>query len=112
MTTTESTSRAFAATFPAPADPRAGATPLIRVQPDGRCAELVIDTGLPLRSGKTWQAYAKVFCSDVFHAQMMANRLGERLGDAVEQARREAYQQGYRDARQRRRPRAGFSRVL
>lgn len=85
---------------------------LLRVQPDGRAAEIVIDTGMPLRSGKTWLAYAKVFCSDVFHAEMMAERLRERIGDAIEQARREAYERGYRDARLRRRPLARFSRSL
>ncbi len=85
---------------------------LLRVQPDGRAAEIVIDTGLPLRSGKTWQAYAKVFCCDVFHAEMMAERIRERIGDAVEQARRDAYQRGYRDARRKRRPLNKFSRSL
>jgi hypothetical protein len=85
---------------------------LLRVQPDGRAAEIVIDTGMPLRSGKTWLAYAKVFCSDVFHAEMMAARLRERIGDAIEQARREAYERGYRDARLRRRPLGRFSRSL
>jgi len=85
---------------------------ILRVQPDGRTAELVIDTGMPLRSGKTWQAYAKVFCCDVFHAEMMATRIRERLGDAIESARREAYERGYRDARRQRPRLRKFSRKL
>lgn len=85
---------------------------ILRVQPDGRAAEVVIDTGMPLRSGKTWQAYAKVFCSDVFHAEMMATRIRERLGDAIESARREAYERGYRDACRRRPRLRKFSRKL
>lgn len=85
---------------------------ILRVQPDGRSAELVIDTGMPLRSGKSWLAYAKVFCHDVFHAELMAERIRCRIGDAVEQARREAYEKGYQDGRVRRSRLRKFSRKL
>ncbi|MGE9293111.1 MAG: hypothetical protein ACQKBW_05825 [Puniceicoccales bacterium] len=103
------TSSTPAAREPSPA---ADSSSLLRVQPDGRAAEIVIDTGMPLRSGKTWQAYAKVYCSDIFHAQMMAKCLSVRIGDAIESARREAYLSGYRDGSRRRRACRTFSRDL
>jgi len=82
--------------------------PLLTIQPDGRSAELIIDTGLRLRSGTPWRAYAKVPCHDPLHAELLA----QRLGDAVENARREAYQQGYADASRDEAPRARFPRTL
>jgi hypothetical protein len=85
---------------------------IIDIQPDGRAAELVIDTGHRTRTGRTWRAFAKVFCNDPFHAQLMAERLRERLGDAIEAARREAYQAGYNDAASNRAPLTEFSRQL
>ncbi|MGF1485429.1 MAG: hypothetical protein ACFBZ8_13815 [Opitutales bacterium] len=94
---------------PAPAEE---CVSVLYIQPDGRTAEVVIDTGHRLRTGKSWRAYAKVYCNDPLHAQLMAERLKKRLGDAVEMARREAYAQGYADARARRARLRSFSREL
>ncbi len=76
----------------------AASRPLIRIEPSGRCAELVIDTGHTLRSGRTWMAYARVPCANVFAARLLAENLSRRLREAVAEARREAYEEGYTDA--------------
>ncbi len=86
--------------------------PVLQVQPDGRTAEVVIDTGHRLRTGKPWRAFAKVWCNDPLHAQLMAERLQARLGDAIEAARKEAYEAGYADARSKRARLRRFSRIL
>lgn len=98
---------------PGPVASQASARPpILVVRPDGLCAELVVDTGMRLSTGRTWRAFAKVRCKDVYTASLVAEQLNKRLGDAVEQARREAYEAGYRDARQRRNRRRQFSRTL
>ncbi len=85
---------------------------ILNIQQDGKKAELVIDTGHPLRNGKNWQAYAKVYCPNVFTAQLVAERLAKRLGDAVEGAREEAYELGYQHALGNHPRMSGFSRAL
>ena len=86
--------------------------PVIIIQQDGRKAEIVMDTGYPLRNGKTWRAYAKVYCPNVFTAGLVAESLDKRLGDAVEAARREAYEAGYQDALLKQSHQVDFSRNL
>ena len=85
---------------------------ILNIQLDGRKAEVVIDTGHPLRGGKNWLAYAKVYCPNVFTAQLVADRLAKRLGDAVQAAREEAYELGYEHALDNQPRISGFSRVL
>ncbi|MFA5257601.1 MAG: hypothetical protein WC360_05565 [Opitutales bacterium] len=85
---------------------------ILRVQASGRCAELVVDTGHLLGSGRTWLAYAKVPCSNVYTASMLSENLGKRIGDAVAQARREAYNAGYRAARMGEAPHTYFDGTL
>lgn len=85
---------------------------VITVQQEGRHAEIVVDTGHPLRNGKTWQAYAKVFCPNVFTARLVAEQLGRQIGDAVEKARREAYEDGYEHALKSEPRLTAFSREL
>ena len=72
--------------------------PILRVQASGRSVEFVIDTGHVLSSGKTWLAFAKLPCSNVYTAQTLCDSLGRRIGEAVASARREAYLSGYRAA--------------
>jgi hypothetical protein len=86
--------------------------PLITIQPDGSKAELVIDTGVPLKGGRNWRAFAKVFCRDPYHAQLVAESLGNRLGEAIAAARRDAYTAGYADGRTGCEPRGNFSQEL
>ncbi len=81
---------------------------ILNIQQDGRKAEVVIDTGHPLRGGKNWLAYAKVYCPNVFTAQLVTKR----LGDAVQAAREEAYELGYKHALGNHPRISGFSRVL
>ena len=85
---------------------------ILNIQQDGKKAEIVIDTGHPLRDGRTWLAYAKVYCPNVFTARLVADRLAQRLGDAVQSARQEAYDLGYQDALGNQPRTTGFSRVL
>lgn len=85
---------------------------ILNIQQDGKKAEVIIDTGHPLRGGKTWLAYAKVYCPNVFTARLVADRLTQQIGDAVQSARQEAYELGYEHA-QGNHPRTnGFSRVI
>jgi hypothetical protein len=74
-------------------------SPILRVQTCGRCAEVVVDTGHPLNSGKNWLAFAKVQCANVYTAQMVCDSLSRRIEEAVIEARREAYYMGYDAAR-------------
>ncbi len=87
-------------------------TPILQIQQDGRKAEIVVDTGHALRGGKTWRAFAKVFCPNVFIANLVAERLKRRLGEAVEAARRESYQLGYEHGARRSEPLREFSPEL
>ncbi len=86
--------------------------PVILIQQDGRKAEIVIDTGYPLRNGKTWRAFAKVYCPNVYTAGLVTESLDRRIGDAVEAARREAYEEGYRHALLKQAHQVEFSRDL
>lgn len=74
-------------------------SPILNIQQEGRKAEIIVDTGHALGNGKTWRAYAKLDCPNVFTAGLIADRLRHRIGDAVEVARREAYELGYRHGR-------------
>ncbi len=85
---------------------------ILNIQQEGRKAEVVIDTGHALRGGKNWLAYAKVYCPNIFTAQLVADRLAKRLGDAVQAAREEAYELGYEHASGNQPRISGFSRVL
>ena len=87
-------------------------SPVILIQQDGRNAEIVVNTGYPLRNGKTWRAYAKVYCPNVFTACLVTERLDRRLGDAIETARREAYDAGYQHALLKQPHQIEFSRDL
>ena len=87
-------------------------TPILQIQQDGRKAEIIIDTGHALRSGKTWRAFGKVFCPNVFTAGLVAESLKRRVGDAVAAARLEAYKLGYEHGTLRREPQREFSPEL
>jgi hypothetical protein len=87
-------------------------SPVLRVQASGRCAEVVVDTGHMLRSGKTWLAFARVPCTNVYTAKILSENLSRRIEDAVAEARREAYYQGYNAARMGRSPCPQFDGVL
>jgi hypothetical protein len=87
-------------------------TPILRVQASGRCAELVVDTGHMLSTGKTWLAFARVPCANVYTAKVVSDNLSRRIGDAVASARRDAYYQGYRAARKGLPPCPQFNGVL
>ena len=86
--------------------------PVILIQQDGCKAEIVIDTGYPLRNGKTWRAFAKVYCPNVYTAGLVTESLDRRIGDAVEAARREAYDAGYQHALLKQTHQVEFSRDL
>jgi len=86
--------------------------PILRVQANGRSAELIVDTGHVLSTGKTWLAFAKVPCANVYTARIVSENLSRRIGDAVEKARRDAYFMGYRAARKGQPPRPHFDGVL
>ena len=86
--------------------------PVILIQQDGCKAEIVIDTGYPLRNGKTWRAFAKVYCPNVYTAGLVTESLDRRIGDAVEAARREAYDAGYPHALLKQTHQVEFSRDL
>jgi len=85
---------------------------LIEITYRGRIAELAIDTGHKLRTGRTWRAFARVYCNDAFSARLTADSLRERIENAVANARAEAYSQGYRDAQAAKPPRRQFSGAL
>jgi hypothetical protein len=87
-------------------------TPVLRVQASGRCAELVVDTGHVLSTGRTWLAFARVPCANVYTARILSESLSRRIGDAVAGARRDAYYEGYRAARRGLPPRPLFNGVL
>ena len=86
--------------------------PILRVQANGRSAELVVDTGHMLSTGKTWLAFAKVPCANVYTAKIVSDNLSRRIGDAVAKARRDAYYMGYRAASRGQPPRPHFDGVL
>ncbi len=81
---------------------------VLTVQQSGRCAELVVDTGHLLSTGRTWLAYARLPCQNVYTARMLSENLARRLSEAVAEARREAYNAGYMDARRGESPRRDF----
>jgi len=85
---------------------------ILKVQASGRCAELVVDTGHILSSGRSWLAYAKVPCSNVYTAKVLSESLGRRIGDAVVQAKQEAYRQGYQAGLRGEAPHAYFDPSL
>lgn len=85
---------------------------ILRVQANGRCAELIVDTGHVLSSGRNWMAFAKVPCSNVYTARILSESLGNRICEAVERTRREAYLQGYRAARKGQPPTPDFDGIL
>lgn len=85
---------------------------VMTIRPDGMSAEIEIDTGIPLSTGRTWRAYAKVRCQDVYTATLVARQLNKRLGDWIERVRRNAYLRGYRDARAQRPALKHFPRHL
>jgi hypothetical protein len=87
-------------------------TPILRIQANGRSAEVVVDTGHVLSTGKTWLAFAKVPCANVYTAQIVSDNLSRRICDAVAKARRDAYYMGYRAARKGLPPKAHFDGVL
>ena len=87
-------------------------SPILRVQASGRCAEVVVDTGHILSTGKTWLAFARVPCANVYTAKVVSENLGRRIENAVAAARRAAYYQGYREARKGLPPRPQFDGVL
>lgn len=93
---------------PAPSDTPAAPRRLLDIRHEGRRAELVIDTGHRLSTGRTWQTYAKVYCESTYAAALTAAHLRERLSGAVAEARRRAYLRGYRDARRNRPPLKSF----
>jgi len=86
--------------------------PILRVQANGRSAELIVDTGHVLSTGKTWLAFAKVPCANVYTAKIVSDNLSHRIGEAIEKARREAYYMGYRAARKGQPPHPHFDGVL
>lgn len=86
--------------------------PLLRVEQSGRFAEIIVDTGHLLRSGRTWMAFARVPCANVFAARLLADNLRRRIAEAVADARREAYHEGYETAQAGARPRTHFSSEL
>lgn len=88
------------------------ASPLLRVQASGRCAELVVDTGHTLSTGRNWLAFARVPCANVYTAQILSDSLARRIGEAVERTRREAYYMGYRAARKGLPARPSFDGIL
>jgi hypothetical protein len=87
-------------------------SPILRVQTCGRCAEVVVDTGHPLQSGKNWLAFAKVQCANVYTARIVCDSLSRRIENAVADARREAYYMGYEAARSGRPASPRFDGVL
>lgn len=87
-------------------------TPILRVQASGRCAEVVVDTGHVLQSGKTWLTFARIPCANVYTARMVSDNIRRRIGDAVAEARRDAYYQGYNAARRGLPPSPQFDGVL
>ena len=87
-------------------------TPVLRVQANGRCAELVVDTGHVLSTGKTWLTFARVPCANVYTARVVSENLSRRIGDAVLRARRDAYYMGYKAARKGLPPSPQFDGVL
>jgi hypothetical protein len=70
--------------------------PVLRVQSNGSCAELVVDTGHRLSSGRTWLAFARVPCANSYSARLLSEQIEQRLSEAVAAARREAYNEGLR----------------
>jgi hypothetical protein len=87
-------------------------SPILRVQATGRCAELVIDTGHTLSTGRNWLAFAKVPCTNVYTARILSENLARRIELAVEKTRLDAYYEGYRAARRGQPPRPEFDGVL
>jgi hypothetical protein len=85
---------------------------ILRVQANGRCAEVVVDTGHVLSTGRTWLAFAKVPCSNVYTARILSENLHKRIRDAVTEARREAYRSGYLAGRRGEAPCASFDGTL
>jgi len=88
------------------------AAPVIRVQASGRCAELIVDTGHTLSTGRNWLAFARVPCTNVYTAQILSESLNRRICQAVEKTRRDAYYMGYRAARRGLPARPQFDGIL
>lgn len=87
-------------------------SPVLRIQTCGRCAEVVVDTGHTLGSGRNWLAFAKVQCANVYTARTVCDSLSRRIEQAVIETRREAYYMGYNAARRGLPARPDFNGVL
>jgi hypothetical protein len=87
-------------------------SPILRIQTCGRCAEVVVDTGHALGSGRNWLAFAKVQCANVYTAKTVCDSLTRRIEEAVIDARRKAYYMGYNEARRGLPARPRFDGVL